>query len=200
MAILTPLTQSYNSDMEATITKGLTYCLALPNRAVYVLSEEDIRRNQERESTKRLKELFLNILERNRGLITNVCEKTGISRGTYYNWLRTDKEFKEKVDEIMRAKPEMLEDILYVAAAKGDVGAAKFILSHIHPDYKKQKSEKDTTVNIHHYVHKDSGAKSGSITFSEMIWAEGAKRRKEALAKMVAEEMRNKILDLEEES
>lgn len=168
-------------------------------RAVYVFTEEEVKRNQERESTKRLKELFLNILEKNRGLISSVCEKTGIARGTYYNWLKTDKEFKEKVDEIMRAKPEMLEDILYVAAVKGDIGAAKFILSHTHPDYKKKsKNEKDSVVHIYHHV--DKKPEKQETSFSQMVWAEAARRRKEALAKMAAEEVKDKIPVFEEES
>ena len=171
-------------------------------RAVYVLTEEDIKRNQERESTTRKKELFLNILERNRGMITIVCEKTSIARSTYYYWLKTDKEFKSKVDEIMRAKPEILEDILYIAAAKGDVNAAKFILSHTHPDYKKKpKNEKDTVVHIYHHVDKQDKSKGKEeVTFAQMVWAEGSRRRKDALAKMAIEEMRNKIPALEEES
>lgn len=163
---------------------------------IIVLTDEDIRRNQERESTIRAKKLFIDILERHRGIITMVCEKTNIARATYYYWRKMDKEFREKVDEITNAKPEILEDILYVEAYKGDMNAAKFILAHHY--WKRTNKEKESVVHIYHHVDKKPDKQA--TTFSEMIWAEGTKRRKEALAKMAAEEMKNKILEQEEES
>lgn len=165
-------------------------------RAVYVFTEEEMRRNQERESTIRAKKLFIDILERHRGIITMVCEKTNIARATYYYWRKTDKEFREKVDEITNAKPEILEDIMYVEAYKGNANAAKFLLAHHY--WKKTNKEKESVVHIYHHVDKKSGKQETS--FSQMVWAEGSRRRKEALAKMAAEEMKNKIPVFEEES
>lgn len=144
-------------------------------RAVYVLTEEDIKRNEERESTRRNKELFLKILETNRGIISIVCQKTGIARATYYNWRRTDKEFDQKVEDILRGKPEMLEDILYMAAAKGDMNSARFIIAHTHPDYKKKaKNDKDSVVHIYHHVDKPPEKKEKS--FYEVLLEDAARR------------------------
>lgn len=163
---------------------------------IIVLTDEDIRRNQERESTIRAKKLFIDILERHRGIITMVCEKTNIARATYYYWRKTDKEFAEKVDEITKAKPEILEDIMYVNAYKGDANAAKFLLAHHY--WKKTNKEKESVVHIYHHVDKKSDKKE--TTFAQMVWAEGSRRRKEALAKMATEEMKDKIPVFEEES
>lgn len=138
-------------------------------RELIVLSEEDIKRNQERESTTIAKQLFLTALEQSRGLITVVCQKVNISRATYYNWRKTDKEFAAKVKEILEIKPEALEDRMYVEAMGGSVPALKFMLAHTHPDYKKKpKNDKDTNVHIWHHVDKPV-KKGDEITYTQII-------------------------------
>lgn len=125
--------------------------------------------------TKQRKAVFLDTLEKTRGIVTAVCEKTGVSRSTYYNWLQRDKRFAAKIDEILKSKADILEDRVYTAALGGDMHAATFMLKHIHPGYKSKPKE---TQDVHFHYHKDGDhsqdQKEPSIT--RMIWEE-AKRR-----------------------
>lgn len=143
---------------------------------IIVLTEEDIRRNQERESTTIAKELFLTVLEQSRGLITVVCQKINISRATFYNWMKTDKEFAAKVKEIQKIKPEILEDRLYAEAVSGSFPALKFMLQHTHPDYKKKpRINKDSTVHIIHH-REQMPVKKEEKSYTAMLYEEAAKR------------------------
>lgn len=125
-------------------------------RAVAIISEEDKGNREERESTIRNKELFLKILEQSRGIITVVCQKTGISRPLYYYWRKSDDIFRSKVDEILNTKPEILEDMMYAKACAGEFPALQFLLTHLHPLFQKKKeNKKESTVHIHHHVAEE---------------------------------------------
>lgn len=142
-------------------------------RAIIVVPEKE-EKKQERDSTTFDKKIFLDYLERSRGMITVVCQKTNTARSTYYHWRKTDNDFREKADDIIKAKPEILEDRLFAKAVDGDVPSLKFMISHLHPDYKR-KVNKDSVVHIYHHVDKKPDNKEKP--FSEMIWEEAKKRR-----------------------
>lgn len=138
-------------------------------RSLVVIPQQKEEKKKERDSTTLAKELFLTALEQSRGLITVVCQKVNISRATYYNWRKTDKEFDAKVKEIIAIKPEVLEDRLYAEAVSGSFPALKFMLQHTHPDYKKNsKNDKDTNVHIWHHVDKPV-KKGDDITYTQII-------------------------------
>ncbi len=107
------------------IKKGLQY---------EVLPKKESK--QDRDSTAIYKELFLRTLERTRGVITVCCDKVGISRATYYVWMKNDPEFKSAVEEVLKLKADFLEEIMYVMATK-DFRATKYMLEKIHPEFKK---------------------------------------------------------------
>jgi hypothetical protein len=152
---------------------------------IIVLTEEDIRRNQERESTTIAKQLFLTVLEQSRGLISVVCQKVNISRATFYNWMKTDKEFAAKVREIQEIKPQVLKDRMFLEAANGNFQALKFMLTHIHPDFKKKpKTEKDSVVHIYHH-QGEKPVKEEKKSYTALLYEEAAKklRSRESLKK-----------------
>ena len=131
----------YRVQTQRVITKGLTY---------EVLPEKEPK--QERDSTTIRKDLFLQMLERTRGIVTACCDKVGIARATYYVWLNNDPKFKASVEEIMKMKADFLEDTVFVMAHK-DFRAAKYLLEKIHPEFKnKPRDSKETTVNIYHHA------------------------------------------------
>ena len=114
---------------------------------------ETVQKKQEREMTTARKRIFLQILEDSRGIISATCQKANIARATYYVWMKTDPKFKESVQEIQAAKPDMLEDRMYVLAFKGEFRAIKYLMDKIHPDFKAQPNKnKETVVHIHHHA------------------------------------------------
>lgn len=44
-------------------------------------------------------------------MITAVCARLGISRATYYVWMKSDKKFKQQVEEIVAWKPQLIEEL-----------------------------------------------------------------------------------------
>ena len=71
---------------------------------------QEIKQNNQisenpRKVAKRIQENKKDFLETFRecaGIITIACQKKGISRATFYNWLSGDKEFKKEVEEIKK--------------------------------------------------------------------------------------------------
>lgn len=63
------------------------------------------------ETKDELKSKFLEHLKDEKGFTTYACDKTPISYMTYTTWLKADPEFKEQVDEIIKAGREKLTDI-----------------------------------------------------------------------------------------
>ncbi len=137
--------------MKNVIKKQLTYKIAPPHlKGLPCTCEICSKEEQERTTVK--KRLFLEYLEKSRGTISITCEKAGVARATYYVWWNNDPKFQEAVNDILAAKPDVLEDCLYSKALLGDTKAMIFLLSHKHPDYKKSDDKKETTVYIRHYA------------------------------------------------
>lgn len=94
----------------------------------------------ERDSTRQAKEQFVAMFERVGGSsVSLVSEQTGISRDTFYRWLKEDKEFKERIDRIQYHIKDLVEDILMIKIRQGDGPSVRFYLSRKHPSYKTQK-------------------------------------------------------------
>ena len=120
----------------------------------YVVEVEDLER-EERELTTFNKELFLKYFENSRGVIAITCEKVQISRATYYNWMNNDPEFKSAVNTILKSRPDVLFDRMFNEAVNGNVSALKFMLTHLHDDFKKKVSDKkEVEVKMYHYPGK----------------------------------------------
>lgn len=106
----------------------------------------------ERTSTTINKQNFLDCLEQTLGTTRGICLHTKISRATYYNWMKDDREFRSKVRLMRKEVVNDIDETLVKEALKGDIGAMKFVLVHKHPAYrKKQKIKKESIVNIHHH-------------------------------------------------
>ena len=114
---------------------------------------EGVQSKQEREITTVKKRIFLEILEASRGIISATCQKADIARATYYVWMKTDPKFKESVQEIQAAKPDILEDRMYILALKGNFHALRYLMDKVYPNFKAQPNKnKETVVHIHHHA------------------------------------------------
>lgn len=90
--------------------------------------------------TRKLVNTLLEQLE-STGIIEISCEKVGISRNTFYRWVKEDKEFLEKVSEAMflgtgRVNDIAVSNILAGIQAK-DMKATMYWLGHRHPEFKR---------------------------------------------------------------
>lgn len=71
---------------------------------------------------------FLENLRQGRGIISYACEKTGISRATYYNWLNSDEEFKRACEDINESVIDVVESKLLTQINDDNLTAIIFFL------------------------------------------------------------------------
>ena len=76
----------------------------------------------------RKKKPFLKALREGRGIITYACEKIGINRMTYYNWIKNDEEFAKQVEEINESTIDAVESKLLSAINEENITAIIFYL------------------------------------------------------------------------
>lgn len=60
-----------------------------------------------------MKKQILAALEAKYGIVTDACRSIGLSRSTFYDWLKTDSEFKAAVDEIQETAIDYVEGKLF---------------------------------------------------------------------------------------
>jgi len=88
------------------------------------------------ERIKKEKERFLEAFEESIGIVTIACQKVGIHRSTYYDWLEKDPKFKKEVERIKTQQMGWVEDKLLQAIKDGNITAINFYLRCKHPEYK----------------------------------------------------------------
>jgi hypothetical protein len=96
------------------------------------------KESEEQERTKQKKAMFLEYFSKSFGVISDVCEKIGISRWTYYEWKKNDPEFAEAVATHEIARNEEVEDVLFKLIRKGDGPSTRFYLERKNPSYKQK--------------------------------------------------------------
>ncbi len=73
-------------------------------------------------------------------IIQIACEKTGISRATYYRWRKSDAEFREDADQALLDGAALVNDMAESQLISGirsqNMTAIIFWLKHHHKDYK----------------------------------------------------------------
>ncbi|MBN2789913.1 MAG: hypothetical protein JXR69_06965 [Candidatus Delongbacteria bacterium] len=95
------------------------------------------------------KKAFIQVFAGTYGNITKTAEAVGIDRGTYYNWIKSDLEFKQAIEEV--EPEEMLIDIvesqLLEKIKSGDITAIIFFL--------KTKGQKRGYTEKQHIVQEE---------------------------------------------
>jgi hypothetical protein len=89
------------------------------------------------------KEMLLVALEKHLGIVTAACKEVGISRDSYYDYYKTDPEFKRKVDDINEIVIDFAESQLY---KKIKAGSERSILFYM--KYKGRKRGYTDSVDI----------------------------------------------------
>jgi len=76
-------------------------------------------------------------------IVTLACQNARVPRATFYRWLKSDKKFKEMVDEAKKEGSDVLNDLaeskLMVAIKNGDLKAIIYRLNHCHPSYSDKR-------------------------------------------------------------
>lgn len=132
------------------IHKGLSYVVVTPEQ-------------QEQERTTIKKKIFLEVLEKTKGIITLTCQEADVGRATYYVWLENDPAFKASVEAITRTKSEILEDKMQMLAYSGDFRALKYLL-----DYYKKSDYKEKN-QFHFYYHPDAKKTVPIVSLHDLI-------------------------------
>ena len=76
------------------------------------------------------KETLLQSLESSMGIVSTACNKTGISRSSFYKWYKEDEEFRKKVDEIDNLKLDFVESKLFKNIENEKEKSIIFYLQH----------------------------------------------------------------------
>ena len=76
------------------------------------------------------KEKLLEALERSLGIVTPACKEVGISRNTFYEYYRTDPEFKTKVDDINEITLDFAENQLLKKIKEGSERSILFYMKY----------------------------------------------------------------------
>jgi len=109
-------------------------------------TEEEIAMNAIIKRQKR-KEGFLESLD-NGVSILKASKGAGVDYSTIWRWRRDDSEFDEKITAIMDSRIMIVEDALFLNAAKGNLGAQIFWLKNRSGGRWKDKTEEDVTLNV----------------------------------------------------
>jgi len=102
------------------------------------------------------KKKFVEILEKNLGVLTPTFKEVGIHHQTYYNWLEKDSKFKSEVENIKETAVDFVESKLYQSINDGNVAAQIFYLKTKarHRGY-IEKVENDITINALNFKFGD---------------------------------------------
>ena len=76
------------------------------------------------------KETLLQALESSLGIVSTACNRSGISRSSFYKWYKDDQEFRKKVDEIDNLKLDFVESKLFKNIENEKEKSIIFYLQH----------------------------------------------------------------------
>ena len=76
------------------------------------------------------KETLLQALENSLGIVSTACNRSGISRSSFYKWYKEDEEFRKKVDDIDNVKLDYVETKLFKNIENEKEKSIIFYLQH----------------------------------------------------------------------
>jgi predicted DNA-binding transcriptional regulator AlpA len=94
-----------------------------------------------------LKKSVLDGYQKSLGNVSHVCTTAGISRQTFYNWVDTDSEFAQEVENIKESSVDFVETALFKEIKDGNTACIIFYLKTRakHRGY-IEKSEVENTI------------------------------------------------------
>lgn len=78
--------------------------------------------------TEQHKKAILEALEKSLGVVTTACKKVGVGRTTFYGWLKDDKDFADKVNDIQNIALDFVESKLFENIKEGKTSEMIFYL------------------------------------------------------------------------
>jgi hypothetical protein len=75
-----------------------------------------------------LKKAMIEALEKSLGVVTTACKSVGIDRGSHYNWLKTDEDYKAEVESIEDIAIDFAESQLHKQIKDGNHTSTIFYL------------------------------------------------------------------------
>jgi hypothetical protein len=81
-------------------------------------------------TTEQRKAMFLDALKKNLYVITAACEQTGVGRTTFYEWMKSDEEFKKSVEEIEEIQTDFVETQLLKKIKEGSERSILFYMKY----------------------------------------------------------------------
>lgn len=82
----------------------------------------------DRFDTEDRKEAMIAALQYALGNVKEACTKMKVARQTHYNWLESDPEYKQRVEEIREMRLDFAEGALMKLISEGNVAATIFFL------------------------------------------------------------------------
>ncbi len=74
------------------------------------------------------KKAVIDALEKTLGVVTTACKQVGIGRTQFYEWLKTDEEFRKQVEDIQNVALDYAESQLHKQIGDGSTAATIFYL------------------------------------------------------------------------
>jgi AcrR family transcriptional regulator len=74
------------------------------------------------------KRTLIEAMEASLGVVTTACKKVGVSRTTFYEYYKTDEDFKNTVDELEAVALDFAESQLHKQIKDGNTAATIFYL------------------------------------------------------------------------
>ncbi len=76
------------------------------------------------------KKMLLEALEKSLGIVTPACKEVGVSRETYYRYMREDADFREQVDIINEITLDFAENQLFKKIKEGSERSILFYMKY----------------------------------------------------------------------
>ena len=99
------------------------------------------------------------------GIVTDACNTVGVSRKTYYHYLKTDTDFKEQIDDIENIALDFVEGKLFENIKKLDTASILF--------YMKTKGKKRG------YIERQEIEHSGEVNLAPMQFVKNENQKDE---------------------
>jgi len=108
------------------------------------------KENKQPNKTLHNKKVLLEALDKSMGIVTTACKIAGLSRWTFYEYYKTDTDFKEKVDDISNLVLDFAESKLHKAIETGNITAIIFYL-------KTKGKDRGYVERVENYYRADGG-------------------------------------------
>jgi hypothetical protein len=94
-------------------------------------------------TTEQRNAIFLDALKKNLYVVTAACEQSGVGRTTFYEWMKSDEDFKRRVEEIEEIQTDFVETQLLKKIKEGSERSILFYMR-----YKGRKRGYSDSVDI----------------------------------------------------